>query len=269
MTVERFIAVNFPFKKERLCRPRNAVTVILGVFVFMSYSQIFRLIVYKKDPMSGDCDVPQDYIHIYLAMHIYLYQLLLQFSIPALLVIICNTLILLKIAKLRRGVKEHGMSHNAAGNGSSKTTCMLLGISFIYVVTLLPLVLISIMIHVASIYNKPLAVHLLINLKSAGDFFEFVSEFNYASNFFVYVVSGTHFRYELRNICCFGYQNVNTAHTRNNTSKVFRFRRNNSSASSLKSMEGTKRTQINEPQISIALNSVPGNEDAQKIQLLV
>ena len=202
-------------------------------------------------------------------MHIYLYQLLLQFSIPALLVIICNTLILLKIAKLRRGVKEHGMSHNAAGNGSSKTTCMLLGISFIYVVTLLPLVLISIMIHVASIYNKPLAVHLLINLKSAGDFFEFVSEFNYASNFFVYVVSGTHFRYELRNICCFGYQNVNTAHTRNNTSKVFRFRRNNSSASSLKSMEGTKRTQINEPQISIALNSVPGNEDAQKIQLLV
>ncbi|ELU04589.1 hypothetical protein CAPTEDRAFT_127887, partial [Capitella teleta] len=28
MTLERFIAVNFPFKKDLFCKPRNAVTVI-------------------------------------------------------------------------------------------------------------------------------------------------------------------------------------------------------------------------------------------------
>ncbi len=88
MTLERFIAVKYPFKKETFCKPRNAVTVILVVFAIMSYSQIFRLIIIEA--ADRHCTPPERYLDIYMALHIYMYQLVLQFMLPAILILVCS-----------------------------------------------------------------------------------------------------------------------------------------------------------------------------------
>ena len=101
MTLERFIAVNFPFKKDLFCKPRHALTTIFVVFAILSYSQIFRLIVIEKSDIYNVCMAAKKYRKIYVAMHIYLYQLVLQFMLPAVLILILNMTILYKIRSMK------------------------------------------------------------------------------------------------------------------------------------------------------------------------
>ena len=88
MTMEQYIAVVFLFKKDRYCRPGHAMVIIFVLFALISYTQVFRFIVIEKD--HGMCTAPQHYLHIYIAMHIYMYQLVLQFMLHA----CCNSYIL-------------------------------------------------------------------------------------------------------------------------------------------------------------------------------
>ena len=201
MTVERFIVVVFPFKKEKFCKPRNAVTIIMVVFAVISYSQIFRLIVIEKD--RGICTAPERYLNIYVALHIYMYQLILQFMLPAVLIVVCNFTILYKIRQLQDNVTRQGDTPHNYGQHSKhkKTTCMLVMISFTYVITLLPLVLLSMAIHISVKVNPSTARFMLRNLKDLRFVLELISEVNYGVNFCIYVMSGAQFRYELRRIC--------------------------------------------------------------------
>ena len=224
MTLERFIAVNYPFKKDLFCRPRNAVTVILVVFAVMSYSQIFRLIIMEKSDNQKLCTAPNRYLHIYVAMHIYMYQLILQFMLPALLVLICNLSILYKIRRLRYTVSKHGNTHAMrAYSKRNKTTCMLLTVSFTYVVTLFPLVLVSLLMHVSVIVNKPLATFLFFQFRNIKDLLELISELNYGVNFYIYVMSGAQFRYELRHLLSRHYSYISSGG--GGSEKVFQFRK--------------------------------------------
>lgn len=202
MTLERFIAVNFPFKKDLFCKPRNALTTIFVVFAIMSYSQIFRLIAIEKSEKHRGCSSSKKYQKIYVAMHIYLYQLILQFMLPALLILILNMSILFKIQSLKDNVSKHGTAHSVrAYSKRNKTTCMLLIVSFTYVVTLLPLVVVSILLDISILHNKSLARKLFYNLYNVSAILELISEVNYAVNFFIYVISGAQFRQQLKKTC--------------------------------------------------------------------
>ena len=202
MTLERFIAVNFPFKKDLFCKPRNALTTIFVVFAIMSYSQIFRLIVIEKSEKHRACSSSERYQKIYVAMHIYLYQLVLQFMLPALLILILNMSILYKIRSLKDNVSKHGTAHSVrAYSKRNKTTCMLLIVSFTYIVTLLPLVIVSIMLDISILHNISLARKLFKSTYNVSMILELISELNYAANFFIYVVSGQQFRLQLKKTC--------------------------------------------------------------------
>ena len=200
MTLERYIAVNFPFKKDLFCKPRHALTTIFVVFAILSYSQIFRLIVIEKS--KGACVSADKYRKIYVAMHIYLYQLVLQFMLPALLILILNMSILFKIRSLKDNVSKHGTAHSVrAYSKRNKTTCMLLIVSFTYVVTLLPLVIVSIIVNIYILHNKAAAYRMFQKVYNVSEILELISELNYAVNFFIYVISGAQFRQQLKLIC--------------------------------------------------------------------
>lgn len=201
MTLERFIAVNFPFRKEMLCKPKNAVTVIVVVFSLLSYTQIFRLVIITKDSVQPLCTAQDKYLHIYLIMHIYLYQLVLQFLLPAILILICNMTILWKIRRLRYSVSKHGTNHSVqAYHRKNKTTWLLLIISFTYVVTLLPLVIVSLVMHISTLVDPRQARVIFRHLTDIKYILELLSEVNYGINFFIYIMSGAQFRYELQQI---------------------------------------------------------------------
>ena len=225
MTMERFIAVNYPFKKEFFCKPRNAVTIILVVFAFISYSQIFRLIVIEKDSKGLACKASSGYTQIYVAMHIYLYQLVLLFFFPALLILICNLSVLYKIRQMRLSVAKQGDAHSRHAYAKrSKTTFMLLAISFTYVLTLFPAVFVSLLMHILVYTDPNLARVLFYKLDNIKHLLEFISEMNYAVNFYIYVMSGAQFRYELRNVLTRRYTFIS-----NGGDRVVQFRKSYSS----------------------------------------
>ncbi len=78
---------------------------------------------------------------------------------------------------------------------------MLLVISFTYLVTLLPLVLVSIILDISLQTNIALAKKLFRRLYNVSQILELVSEINYAINFFIYVISGAQFRRQLQRMC--------------------------------------------------------------------
>ena len=220
MTLERYIAVCFPFKKDKYCKPLSAVTVIVILFAVMSYSQIFRLIVIEKE--HGICTASENYLQVYVALHIYLYQLILKFMLPAIIIVTCNVTIFYKIRQLRYSVTRHGYTHNYTQYSKhNRTTCTLLMISFTYVITLLPQLLLSMVIHVAVKVNPMLARSMMRNFVDLRFVLELISELNYGVNFYIYVMSGAQFRYELKHICSPKNLFSSSAHTE----KVFQFRK--------------------------------------------
>ncbi|ELU11151.1 hypothetical protein CAPTEDRAFT_192800 [Capitella teleta] len=187
--------------------------------------KIFRLIIIESD--HGQCVAPKHYRHIYVALHIYMYQLVLQFMLPAILILACNLSILVKIRRLRvsslrMNGNMHQMSQQAYGKRHHKTTCMLLIVSFTYVLTLLPLIVLSLLMHISVITNQSLATYLVVKLNDVRMLFELISEVNYAINFYIYVLSGAQFRYALRHICSRRYSFISSPAP---TEKVFQFRK--------------------------------------------
>lgn len=129
-----------------------------------------------------------------MAIHIYTYQLVLQFML------LCNVTILFKIRRMRAHVTSSGTAHNYTPH-KSKTTCMLLIVSFTYIVTLLPMVLLSMIIHVSMRTNPSLARFMLHYFNDIRYVLELISEINYGANFYIYVMSGAQFRCQLGHIC--------------------------------------------------------------------
>lgn len=81
-----------------------------------------------------------------------------------------------------------------------RITGMLLVVSFSYIGCLLPLVVLSLVIHVAMLTDHHLAEKLFVALDDCQRVFEFISELNYAANFYIYVLSGAQFRHTLRHV---------------------------------------------------------------------
>lgn len=207
----RFIAVLFPLKKDLFCRQRNAVTIIVILFATLSYSQIFRLIIFGSN--SGSCQAADVYRGVYVILHVYLYQLLLQFLLPAVLIFALNVAILHRLRRHRR----HGIPLQRAASCAStevstpkrqprKTTCMLLVIAFTYLVTILPLLVVSLTMHVALLTDLTVATWIFAHFEDLRLVLELLSEVNYASNFYIYVLTGAHFRLAVLKLLRMGHR---------------------------------------------------------------
>ena len=202
MALERVLVVYTPFRKHTICTQRGAVTVILALFVFAAYSQMFRLIMVTK--VRDRCESAAYYTQAFLKLHIYFYQLCLAFAFPIVCVFVCNIMVLWKIKKVRRATSGENSSSTRLARGASKrhkTTMMLLTICFTYILTLFPTVLLTIVIIVViRVSDGFSARYFLVQISPWKDLFVVVTAINYAANFFIYVLSGRHFRLQLKHI---------------------------------------------------------------------
>jgi len=208
LTAERCVVVFYPLVKDLVCRPRHAVTVILCLFAASSYTQLFRLVIFRYDESTDQvsaagCVAIDDYQQLYVVLHIYLYQLLLQFLLPTMLIIVGNMAVLYRIRIHRRRPLMHtdvaGCPRSSATRtGSSmRTTAVLFAVSFTYLVTLLPLLTVSVAMHIALTTDPYVAAEMFANLGDARLVLELLSELNYATNFYIYVLTAEQFRQQL------------------------------------------------------------------------
>ncbi|XP_067664688.1 FMRFamide peptide receptor frpr-18-like [Haliotis asinina] len=201
MAQERLIVVFMPFKKHVLCTQRGAVVIILAIFVIMSYTQMFRLIMVTK--IGDKCEGRPELSAIYTSLHVYFYQFALCFILPILIVSICNISVLCKIRSVSRAMADENSSSTRLTRGAArrhKTTMMLLTICFMYITTLLPVITVTMIVFVYLNFYPIHAASVFVNITPWTHVATVVSQINYAANFFIYVVSGKNFRVELRRI---------------------------------------------------------------------
>ena len=107
----------------------------------------------------------------------------------ACLLLICSQSVLLYVFfRYRKSSRRH------------RTTYMLLIVSFTYIATLLPSFVVQVVID-ASIRSRGMeARDIFVALYPYTDVLAVVSLINYAANFFIYILSGHSFRFELRKI---------------------------------------------------------------------
>lgn len=210
MALERVFAVCFPFKKTAFRQQTGAAVAICLLFVIVCVSQSFRFIMiehitYDDQKNILDCLAVDDYLDIYTSLHVYFFQWTLVFVLPVIIIAVSNSIVLHHIFKVRKELsKEENYltyRHGRALERRHRSTCMLLIVTFAYIITLLPLFALSLIVDVTiKVGDIETARNTYIALIPFLDSAVSISMLNYAINFFIYVVSGKRFRFELRSL---------------------------------------------------------------------
>lgn len=207
MAIERLIAVCLPFKKVVIRKQTGATLCICSLFIIVCLSQAFRLVMIEQIGYGiHNCEASDVYLDLYTSLHVYFYQWTLTFVLPVVLVLVCNILVLYQIFKIKRELrrKDKRHRHNRTSRKNHRTTCMLLVVSFTFIGTLLPLFTLTLIMDIAVRKMGSEAWSLYTTLWPYIETCEAVSLVNYAANFFIYILSGKSFRFELRRV--FYYQ---------------------------------------------------------------
>ena len=210
MAIERVLAVCFPFKKVIIRKQSGAALAILILFVCVSFSQSFRIVMIEhisynrgENETVYACASGEPYRKIYTDLYVYFNSWTLIFLLPVIIIVASNTLVLYQIISVRKEVirQESDTRFNRALRRKHRSTYMLLVVSFFYILTLLPLYILQ-MITQISINHASLdfARDVYYTLKPYVWLCESIALLNYSMNFFIYVLSGKSFRLELRKI---------------------------------------------------------------------
>ena len=205
LTLERLLSVYFPTKFKNIYS-RQAGMIIVGIITGLSVAVNCHILVGFEIVLNGNstaCFI-SDYHYTEFLVHIWMWMdLSLYIILPVLIMIVANTAILVKIYKVRNAVAPTwSMPTTNVSEASRIRNRQLLLITVLlsatYVLLLAPRSLFYVI--------KTREPHLYIQRNDAEQITEFaltvLANCNYAVNFFLYVLSGSRFRHNLRTACC-------------------------------------------------------------------
>ncbi|GFR92200.1 p2Y purinoceptor 4 [Elysia marginata] len=198
MALERLWVVSTPFRRTATIwfRQKGAIIIILSLLTVLSATQVFRFGLVEKTHSICMGSGP-----LYVSLHVYLYQFVLHSTLPILIVFIVNVGVVSQIVKVERGTygEEFFSTRLTRGNSRqrSKTTRMMIYVSLTYILTSVPLVSLTIFLHILVKQHGRASIEIFIRSLPWLDAFQVLASINYASNFFIYILSGKKFRIEL------------------------------------------------------------------------
>ncbi|KAL5005405.1 hypothetical protein ScPMuIL_018861, partial [Solemya velum] len=211
-TVERYIAVCFPFKKENFCTVSRAVKVVCGLTVFVLVIASPQAYVWVYDEIGDSCDIPKS-VDPFNRVWRWLSEMLIFVFVPV-AVLAFNILVIREIQKLT----THGAvntPNQATGCGSPASTITLLSVSFYLIFTLLPA---TIVYSIESIMQPADDANHYMTAGEYGDdpawsrFFiyltvrkvvEEICLSNFSCYVFIYYITGPYFRREVKSMLHF------------------------------------------------------------------
>lgn len=190
-----------PFRKVVIRTQTGAVVTIIIMFSAICLCQAFRLVMIEYS-VNYYCSSSDKYLSIYTDLHVYFYQWALTFILPVTLVLGFNGMVLYQIFKIKREICKEDKKNRQyrAVRERHRTTCMLLIVSFTFLGTLLPSLTLSLVIHILVKVKGAGAYNIYTSLLPYMDLAMVISLLNYAINFFIYILSGKRFRFELRKV---------------------------------------------------------------------
>ncbi|CAH1796716.1 unnamed protein product [Owenia fusiformis] len=205
-TIERYIAVCHPFKKERYCTPRTALKAIVCLVVFSVLLCVVQAWFWTYS--DGACVVRPEAVvgHNSSIWSIWTWSTeIIIFMLVPLTILLFNILVIKEIKRLKNMdliYHQDNHKHWAA------TTVMLLSVSFYVIFTTLPATLVYSMTYVLPERTKNLTDAQIRTDSSWQGYFSYlmirkiVEEIclsHYACNIFIYLVTGVQFRKALVN----------------------------------------------------------------------
>lgn len=207
-TVERYIAVCHPFKKEKYCTISRALRVVLILVIISLLLCCIQAYFWTYDAASKECIVRPE-AHNGLdsslwSIWTWITEMLVFLLVP-LIILIFNILVIREVRKISSsGQAMAGPTPQKSSSGSgAATTVMLLSVSFYVIFTTLPATLVY-----ALVSEFPEGDHSMTDAEIQQDpgwtrylyyitgrkIVEEICLSHYACNFFLYFITGSQFR---------------------------------------------------------------------------
>ncbi|XP_052223909.1 growth hormone secretagogue receptor type 1-like [Dreissena polymorpha] len=225
VTIERFIAVKFPLKAPRICNVVRARIVILTITLAtcLLNSHIFWTVELRSNDINGTvsskCDASVK--HVILIKEIWPWVDAAVYSfVPFVIISVLNSMIVRRVLEARRQRNELQMmpltnkylsarsrcTVKRSNESSKKLTCMLLAVSFTFLITTLPMNIL--MLVNALLGDDKTSVHSYeykrkyAILTLARTVVEMLMYINHSMNFFLYCATGRKFRQQVKLLLC-------------------------------------------------------------------
>ena len=217
VTAERFFVVYFPLHAPRLCNVRNARIVIVCIFLLFSSINGHFLwsveleIIQINETVIMDCHAPEAYNFLVNVMWPWIDAVIYSF-VPFVLILAFNILIIRQVfmAKKTRSkmlqmsaCQRHLMKpikYKTQCETSRKITCMLLVISFTFLLTTLP---VNITLIVTTVNSHSEDDQSFAKIQLANTLTQLLMYTNHCINFFLYCATGRKFREQFRTLACY------------------------------------------------------------------
>lgn len=207
-TVDRYIAVCHPFRKESLCRSTRAAktvaSTVAACFSLAAVQAYFWTYDYRTDECRVRPDVTSDDGSMSLWSAWAWGSEGVVFLVVPIVILVVNVLVIRELRSLNR--KRVSMATASSkptfGSGCAATTAMLLSVSFYVIVTSLPATLVYVL--EARFTYRALGTaseDRYVTYLTTRRIVEELCLSHYACNFFVYLITGEQFRKALIRLC--------------------------------------------------------------------
>ena len=193
MTTDRFLAVWFPFKASKLCSLRRARLTVVGLASLILVGNLYHF--WTTDlfmKFGGMTCSTQD---LTMSILVPWLNLIIYSIIPFTFVLIFNVLIAVALFQTRPSTRSTTDVH--------KLSCMLLAVSFAWLVLSTPYTVIDIVRHVDICGRSCASTRIVIICYM-------FAYLNHSINFFLYCLTGRKFRNQLIKMCCCYTPNIRT-----------------------------------------------------------
>lgn len=209
-TVERYTAVCHPFLKEKWCTVKRACCLVACFLVFSTALASVQIFIWTYDPTVDMCNTRPEAkgkVEGEGFSHNWKWTIdILIFGILPLIVLLFNCLVLREIIKLSQNGVITRQQNRSGGSNNTASTLTLLSVSFYLIVTQLAATVVSnieALFHYGEIDLTDDEVRRdpkwckLFSYLEARKIVEVICLSHFACYFFIYVLTGKHFRREV------------------------------------------------------------------------
>lgn len=234
-TVERYISICHPFKREKFCTTKRARIVILCLAILCFCMNLIQG-VYFYTFNEGSCGLREGAKNAWVVWTWFAEAVV--FMLVPLMILFFNVLVIKEARRLAM-FEKHQLKSHAKSHGNA-TTVMLIAVSFYHIFTTFPVTIVVALYVTYSVTNADsqmlvnstmpyLHNNSTYNFIDAADLpqvwsshfqywfvkgiIEEIGLTHYAFNFYIYLITGKNFREEFRRIFCKGEDRKNSWNT--------------------------------------------------------
>ncbi len=187
---ERCIVVWWPLKAKRLSTLRKSRVIVCVSLVLCGVIHSYNFLIW--DMRAGHCDMSLE--HAYFFLNVYPWLSAVAYSyLPVTMIVVCNILILVG---LKKAAKRRKMLSTQENRDTRSLTITMVAICVTFVVNTIPLtIFFAVLVGAGQYVQRTPAMSLGRNI------ILILGLTNHSINFFLYVMTSSKFREELRGLC--------------------------------------------------------------------